>query len=65
MPFAIGFWSFSFPAAAFAAIVIEAGHRGGWPSWIGVLALVAATTLIAWLTVRTASLLFRGRLIPK
>lgn len=64
-PFTIGFWSFSFPAAAFASIVLEADQRGGWPSWIGMLALFAATMVIAWLTVRTVSLLLRGGLIPK
>lgn len=65
IPFAIGFWSFSFPLAAFASVVLEAGHRGGWPTWIGMLALLAATAVIAWLLVRTAILLARGQLIPK
>lgn len=64
-PFAIGFWSFSFPAAAFASIMLEAGHRGGWPSWIGTLALFTATAIIAWLMLRTLALLFRGRLLSQ
>ncbi|WP_225984758.1 SLAC1 family transporter [Noviherbaspirillum aerium] len=64
IPFAIGFWSFSFPVAAFASVVLEASQRGGWPSWIGMLALFAATAVIAWLLLRTAILLVRGRLLP-
>lgn len=63
-PFTIGFWSFSFPVAAFASIVLEAGNRGSWPTWIGTFALLAATAVIAWLLMRTAVLLIRGRLLP-
>ena len=31
VPFAIGFWSFSFPMAAFAGAVVEVVRRGHWP----------------------------------
>lgn len=63
-PFAIGFWSFSFPVAAFASVVLEAGNRGGWPAWISTIALITATIIIVWLLLRTAILLLRGRLLP-
>lgn len=64
VPFSIGFWSFSFPIAALASAIIEAVHRGGWPSWIGIAALLAATTVIVFLVLRTAVLLLQGRFLP-
>lgn len=64
VPFSIGFWSFSFPLAALASAIIEAVHRGAWPSWIGVVAVLAATTVIVFLLLRTIVLLFQGRFLP-
>lgn len=64
VPFSIGFWSFSFPLAALAAVVIEVTHRGNWPQWIGHAVLLAASAVIAWLAVRTMILLLQGRLLP-
>ncbi len=64
VPFAIGFWSFSFPAAAFAAALVEVVHRGGWPPVVAAAGLALASTVIAFLALRTLRLLLQGRLIP-
>jgi tellurite resistance protein len=64
VPFSVGFWSFSFPLAAFAAAVVETVHRGGWPAWIGHVALLGATAVIAFLSVRTLILLAQRRFVP-
>lgn len=64
VPFSIGFWSFSFPLAALASAILEAIHRGHWPLWIGIAALLAATAVIAFLAIRTIILLVRGRFLP-
>jgi tellurite resistance protein len=64
VPFSAGFWSFSFPIAAFASVVAEATLRGGWPLEVAYGAVLVATALIAYLAVRTISLLMRGRLLP-
>lgn len=64
VPFSIGFWSFSFPLAALASTVIEVVHRGGWPLWIGIASLLAASSVIAFLALRTAILLLEGRFLP-
>jgi len=64
VPFSIGFWSFSFPLAAFASAILEAVHRGGWPLWIGIAALLAASAVIAFLALRTTILLLQGRFLP-
>jgi len=64
VPFSIGFWSFSFPVAALAGGVIEVVRRGGWPPFIGGIALSAASLAIAFLFIRTALLLVRCKLIP-
>jgi tellurite resistance protein len=64
VPFSIGFWSFSFPAAALAAVVLEAVRRGGWPPVVGGIALGLASAVIAFLAWRTLMLLLQGRLIP-
>ncbi len=64
VPFAIGFWSFSFPAAAFAAALVEVVHRGGWPPAVAAAGLALASTVIAYLALRTLRLLLQGRLIP-
>jgi tellurite resistance protein len=63
VPFSIGFWSFSFPVAALAAGVIEVVRRGGWPPLVGGVALIIASSVIAFLFIRTALLLVRGKLI--
>jgi tellurite resistance protein len=64
VPFSIGFWSFSFPMAALAGGVIEVVRRGGWPPFVGGVALSLASLVIAFLFFRTALLLLRGKLIP-
>ena len=64
VPFSAGFWSFSFPVAAFASVVVEAVRRGGWPMQVAYGAVLIASALIGYLAVRTVTLLFRGRLLP-
>lgn len=64
VPFAIGFWSFSFPVAAFAAALVEVVHRGGWPPAVAAAGLGLASSVIALLALRTARLLLQGRLVP-
>lgn len=64
VPFSAGFWSFSFPLAAFASVIVEAVRRGGWPMEVAYGAVIAASAVIAYLAVRTLVLLFRGRLLP-
>lgn len=64
VPFSVGFWSFSFPVAAFASCVIEAVRRGGWPPLAGGIALGLASAVITFLTLRTLLLATRGRLLP-
>lgn len=64
VPFGIGFWSFSFPAAAFASVLVEVVHRGGWPPAIAGFGLALASCVIAYLAWRTLRLLVQGRLLP-
>ena len=64
VPFSVGFWSFSFPIAAFASLIVEAVRRGGWPMEVAYGVVFAATAVIGYLMVRTLMLLFRGRLLP-
>ncbi len=64
VPFAIGFWSFSFPAAAFASVLIEVVQRGGWSPALAGAGLAGASAVIALLVWRTLLLLAQGRLLP-
>ena len=64
VPFSAGYWSFSFPLAAFASVVVEAVRRGGWPIEVAFCAVLIATSVIGYLAARTLTLLFRGRLLP-
>jgi tellurite resistance protein len=64
VPFAVGFWSFSFPVSAFAASVIEVVRRGGWPPVVAGIVLGLASLIIAFLLLRTLRLAAQGRLIP-
>ena len=64
VPFNVGFWSFSFPLAAFAATTVEAVRRGDWPLSVAVAAVAVATAVMAYLLARTLALLVRGRLLP-
>lgn len=64
MPFSAGFWSFSFPLAAFAAGAAEAIRRGGWSKILAAFPLALASLVIAFLAVRTLMLLAEGRLLP-
>ena len=65
VPFSAGFWSFSFPIAAFASVAVEAVRRGGWPPEVAYGAVILASALIGYLAVRTIALLLRGRLLPR
>ena len=64
VPFNVGFWSFSFPLAAFASTTVEAVRRGDWPLWVATAAVAMASAVIAYLLARTLVLLMRGRLLP-
>ena len=64
VPFAIGFWSFSFPLAALSGAVVEVVRRGGWPPLVGGMALTLSSCVIAFLSIKTLVLLAQGRLIP-
>lgn len=64
VPFAIGFWSFSFPLAALSGAVIEVVRRGGWPPLVGGVALTVSSAVIAFLSFKTLQLLIKGKLIP-
>lgn len=62
--FVLGFWSFSFPLAAWASVVLETVARAALPLWAGLAALSLASAVIGYLSVRTALLLWRGKLLP-
>ncbi|HEU0187499.1 MAG TPA: hypothetical protein VFR06_06365 [Gallionellaceae bacterium] len=64
-PFAVGFWSFAFPMAALAGAVVEVVRRGHWPTQVGGIALVIASSVIAILFLRTLLLLISGELLPQ
>jgi tellurite resistance protein len=64
VPFAVGFWSFSFPMAAFAGAMVEVVRRGHWPSLVGGFSLLMASAVIAILLFRTLLLLLNGQLLP-
>ncbi|TFV92554.1 hypothetical protein E4K72_19705, partial [Oxalobacteraceae bacterium OM1] len=57
--FSLGFWSFAFPLAALASVMLEVGHRGGWTLWPGVAALAFASAITGGLLLRTVGLLFQ------
>jgi tellurite resistance protein len=63
-PFSAGFWSFSFPVAAYAGAIVEAVRRGGWPLWPAWVAVGLASAVIAFLALRTLRLWQTGRLLP-
>ena len=64
VPFAIGFWSFSFPVAALAGGGIEVVRRGNWPHLVGGIALLLASGIILFLAAKTLQLIASGKLIP-
>lgn len=64
VPFNVGFWSFSFPLAAFSGLAVEAVHQGGWPIFVAEVAVAVASLVILFLAWRTARLLVQGRLLP-
>jgi tellurite resistance protein len=64
VPFSAGFWSFSFPIAALASVVVEAVRRGSGPIEWAYVAVLISSALIGFLSVRTGVLLARGRLLP-
>lgn len=64
VPFGPGFWSFSFPLAAMAAVSVEAVRRGAWPVEVALAALMVPSLVIGYLLVRTLMLLMRGKLLP-
>jgi tellurite resistance protein len=63
-PFSPGFWSFSFPIAAYAGAVVAAVHRGGWSVAVAWLATLLASAVIGYLALRTLALWRAGRLLP-
>jgi tellurite resistance protein len=63
LPFSIGFWSFSFPLASLAAAIIEVVRRGGWPTWVGGVALGIACAVIAFLGFKTLVLILQKKLL--
>jgi len=63
-PFSPGFWSFSFPIAAYAGVGVEAVHRGGWSVAVAWLATLLASTVIGYLALRTLALWRDGQLLP-
>jgi tellurite resistance protein len=63
-PFSAGFWSFSFPIAAYASVIVEAVRRGGWPPLPAWTAVLLASAVIAYLAWRTLLLWRTGRLLP-
>ena len=64
VPFSAGFWSFSFPIAAFASVIVEVVRRGAWPMEVAYSAVLVASAVIGYLAARTLVLLFRRRLLP-
>jgi tellurite resistance protein len=62
-PFSAGFWSFSFPLAALAGACVHAVSTGGWPVEVSFGAVGIATAVTLFLTLRTLSLVFKGRLL--
>lgn len=64
VPFNAGFWSFSFPLAAFAGATVEAVARGGWPLAVAQAAVGLVSAVVAFLALRTALLTLRGQLLP-
>lgn len=63
-PFSFGFWSFSFPLAAFSSAVIEAVHKGTWPKTVALCVLLIVTGIVAYLFVRSFILLMQKRILP-
>lgn len=64
VPFTVGFWSFSFPLAAFAGATVEAVRRGGWPWAVAATAVGLASAVVLFLLVKTVLLTRRGQLLP-
>ncbi|NPE58064.1 dicarboxylate transporter/tellurite-resistance protein TehA [Dickeya dadantii] len=64
-PFNPSFWSFSFGVASLATTSIRLGHAvpGGALYWISFPLFIASNLVIALLMIKTASLLFSGKLI--
>ncbi len=65
VPFSIGFWSFSFPLAALAGAVVEVVRRGGWPPFVGGIALTLASSVIAFLCFKTFVLIRHDKLFAQ
>lgn len=64
VPFSAGFWSFSFPLAAWASDTMEVVRRNTLPAETGWAALALATLGVGYLVIRTLALLVQGRLLP-
>ncbi len=64
-PFNPSFWSFSFGVASLATTSIRLGHAvpGGALYWMSFPLFIASNLVIALLMIKTASLLFSGKLI--
>lgn len=61
--FSIRFWSFSFPLACLASVMIETVHRGAWPMWLGIAALLCASAVVGFLALRTVLLMMQGKFL--
>ena len=64
VPFNMGFWSFSFPLAAFAGATVHAVRAGSWPVEVAVIAVSLASAVVAFLTFKSVVLTARGNLLP-
>lgn len=65
IPFAISWWGWTFPAAAFAVATIGFGrdHPGLAPALVGWLVLIGATAIVALVAVATLRAAAAGRLL--
>ena len=63
LPFAIPHWAMSFPLAAFSALTLRLGAPGSVIAGVGILALAAASVVIAALAIATAKGLRDGTLL--
>ena len=65
LPFGMAHWGMSFPLAAFAALSLRLGQtaQGAWLQFPAQCALVIATLVILWLTLKTLQGLLNGHLL--
>lgn len=61
--FTPSFWSFSFPIASYVSCLLEAIHRGNWPSSVALSVMIISSGIFIYLTIRTLYLLAKGKLV--